>query len=80
MLHSLEQVKLEMLSMLNEICPQAFLTLNENPERKMYFSNNFLRFTAVYEKVHMGTPTNNHCLPVRYIKKGKQCENECMCY
>lgn len=41
MLHSLERVILEMLSMLNEIYPQALLTMNENLERKMYFSHNF---------------------------------------
>lgn len=54
MLHPLEQVKLEMLSMLNEIYPQAFLTMNEKPERKMQFSYNFLRFTALCEKCDIG--------------------------
>lgn len=54
MLQSLEQVNLEMLSRLNEIYPQAFLTMNENPESKMNFPNDFLRLTALYEKFHMG--------------------------
>lgn len=54
MLQSLEQVNLEMLSRLNEIYPQAFLTMNENPESKMNFSNDFLRLTVLYEKFHTG--------------------------
>ena len=54
MLQSLEQVNLEMLSRLNEIYPQAFLTMNENPESKMNFPNDFLRLTALHEKFHMG--------------------------
>lgn len=54
MLQSLEQVNLEMLSRLNEIYPQAFLTMNENPESKMNFPNDFLRLTALYKKFHMG--------------------------
>lgn len=53
MLHSLQQVKLEMLSMLNEIYPQAFSTMNENSWKKNVLFIELLNiYCVIWETAH----------------------------
>lgn len=71
MLHSLEQVKLEMLSMLNEIYPLAFLTMNENSWKK----NVLITFKDSLHNMRnftWGKLNNNNCLSLEIYLKGQE--------